>query len=155
VLALVAEGRSNHGVAEILVLAVLIVLDSLRHGPAIGEPVIQPSLCLDTASNGPGATGDGGRHTSASLPVRATGVSQSDNRTTKPPGSSAGRRSCRAQFRPHGSAAKRRMYFLDAEVVALVQVGDEPRLHGMPVEQLAGQHARGRHRHLPPRAKST
>src|SRR5262245_31885266 len=34
------------------------------------------------------------------------------------------------------------MTFLDAEVVAFVEVGDKPRLHRMPVQQLPGQHAR-------------
>ena len=32
----------------------------------------------------------------------------------RPPTALSGQRSCGAQFRPHGSAAKRRMYFLHA-----------------------------------------
>jgi hypothetical protein len=48
-------------------------------------------------------------------PTTQTRVSRSAIQTTQiAHGSPTGQQSCSAQFRPHGSAAKRRMYFLHA-----------------------------------------
>ena len=83
---------------------------SKEHGraPAQDAQKVRPST---TASNGPRGTGDDERHASPSLsapPNPRQLIRHPDHADHPRP--SAGQQSCSAQFRPHGSAAKRRMF---------------------------------------------
>jgi len=74
-----------------------------------------PAPDLDTASTGPKGVGDGRRHASPSLPAPDDPCQPNRHANHQTPAKLSRPTELKAQFRPHGSAAKRRMYFLDQE----------------------------------------